>query len=93
MLQARQDIQPGNWEITATTIRCDHVDDFVTIMVESDWSARCVWYGRYKEASPQSSKAKPDKAVRSRIPLCLGPECPLVIEYRDKLIDQETPVK
>ncbi len=93
MLEGKPDIEPGNWQITATTIRCDYVDDFVTIMIESDWTAKCVWYRRYKAAYP---KAKLSRDVRSKIPLCKGPECPLVIRYRDKLIKEEkekTPVQ
>lgn len=93
MLEARPDIQPGNWEITATTIKCEHVDDFVTLMVDSDWTSRCVWYRRYKEGASGNPRAKLSKDIRTKIPLCLGPDCPLLIGYRDKLMEEETPLE
>jgi hypothetical protein len=30
----------GDWQITATTIYCDAVDDDVTIIVYKDWSTK-----------------------------------------------------
>ncbi len=46
MPRAKTKLQPAKWQITATTIHCDLVDDFVTIMVYKDWSTKCVWYSR-----------------------------------------------
>ena len=89
MIEARTDIKPGNWQITATTIQCGYVDEAVAIMVNGDWTTRCVWYGRYKEKSSGENKQKFDKTTRSKIAKCLGPECPLAKEYRDKLIKEE----
>lgn len=89
MIEARTDLKPGNWQITATTIQCGYIDEAVTIMVNSDWSTRCVWYGRYKEKSSGDKKQRFDKDIRLKIAKCLGPECPLAQEYRDKLIQEE----
>ncbi len=89
MIQAKTELQPGNWQITATTIRCDFVDDFVTVMVESDWTTKCVWYNRYKHKASGDKKQKFDKTIKSKIERCAGPDCPLVTEYRDKLIQEE----
>ena len=41
-----------DWQITATTIYCDDVDDEVTVIVQRDGSARCVGFSKYD---------KPDK--------------------------------
>jgi len=41
MIEARTDINPGNWQITATTIQCQYVNEAVTIMVNSNWETRC----------------------------------------------------
>ena len=89
MIAARTDLKPGNWQITATTIRCDLVDDFVTVMVEKDWTTKCAWYNRYKQKALGEKKQKFDKAIKSKIGKCAGPDCSLAIEYRDSLIQDE----
>jgi len=90
MAKAKTKPEPANWQITATTIRCDLVDDFVTIMVNKDWSTRCAWYGRYKEKALEDKKQKFDKAITLKIEKCAGPECSYVTDYRDKLIQEES---
>lgn len=93
MIQARTDLKPGNWQITATTIRCDYVDDDVTLMVDRDWTTRCAWYRRYKQKALDGKKQKFDKEIRIKIEKCAGSECPLAINYRDKLIQEELGTK
>lgn len=60
----------ADWRITATTIQCDLVGESVTVMVNGDWTYSCAWYQRNKHKSGN----------------CVGPDCPNVIRYRDKLI-------
>ncbi len=93
MIKARTDLKPGNWQITATTIHCDYVDDDVTIMVDKDWTTRCTWYRRYKQKSLENRKQKFDQEIKLKIAKCLGTECPLALKYRDKLIQEEFGVK
>lgn len=93
MIQARTDLKPGNWQITATTIRCDYVDDNVTLMVDRDWTTRCAWYRRYKQKALEDKKQKFDKEIRIKIVKCAGSECPLAVSYRDKLIQEELGAK
>jgi len=90
MTEAKVELKPAKWQITATTIRCDLVDDFVTIMVNNDWSMRCAWYNRYKQKALEDKKQKFDKAIRVKIEKCAGPECSYVTDYRDKLIQEES---
>lgn len=89
MIPAKTGIKPGNWQITATTMQCDYVDDAVTIMVDSDWTTRCSWYRRYKQKALENRKRTFEKTVRQKIEKCHGTECPLAIAYRDKLIQEE----
>jgi len=89
MPKAKMKLQPAGWQTTATTIQCDFVDDFVTIMVNKDWSAKCVWYNRYKQKSLDDKKQKLDRKSRLKVEKCNGPECSYVINYRDKLIKEE----
>ena len=88
MIKGRTELQTGNWQITTTTVRCDLVDESVTIMVDKDWATRCAWYRRYKQKAIDN-KQKFDRAITTKISRCAGPDCPLAIEYRDKLIQEE----
>ena len=93
MIQARTDLKTANWQITATTIRCDYVDDDVTIMVDKDWTTRCAWYHRYKQKALQNPRQKFDRSIKLKIARCPGTECPLALGYRDKLIQEEFSVE
>jgi len=84
--KAKTELQPAKWQITATTIRCDLVDDFVTIMVHKDWLTKCAWYNRYKKKALGERKQKCDKKMKLKVEKCQGPECSYVTGYRDKLI-------
>ncbi len=89
MIQAKVDIEPAGWQITATTIKCDIVDDAVTLMVNRDWATRCTWYRRYKQKNVEEKKQKFENKIKHKIAECAGPDCPLAIKYRDKLIQEE----
>jgi hypothetical protein len=87
--KTKTELQPASWQITATTIHCDLVDDFVTIMVDKDWSTKCAWYRRYKQRALDDKKQKFDKKIMLKMERCAGPECSYVTVYRDKLIKEE----
>ncbi len=80
-----------DWQVTATTIYCDAVDDDVTIIVYKDWSTGCTGYKKYKEAPTRdTSKALAKKSKKlGRNLECEGPECSRVIAYKDKLKAEE----
>ena len=80
---------PANWEITAISFRCDYIGDYVTVMVHPDWLANCAWYFKYKSNTSKENKQDLNPAIKQRIDKCVGPDCPLVVAYRDKLIDEE----
>lgn len=89
MIPARTDLKPANWQITATTIQCDYVHEAITLMVDKDWTVRCTWYRRYKQKALEDNKKKFEKAIRLKMEKCLGTECPLALNYRDKLMQEE----
>ncbi len=93
MAEARTDIAPAGWQVTATTIECDMVNDYVTIMVNKDWSCKCTWWSRNKKVAEEDPKHKFSKEIKAKISRCQGPDCKHVIGYRDKLIAEETAVK
>ena len=79
-----------DWQVTATTIYCDAVDEDVTLMVYKDGSAKCVGYLKYGTPSKEVSKLlkKKNKELGRNLE-CEGPECSRVIQYRDKLFAEE----
>jgi hypothetical protein len=64
------------WQVTATTIKCELVDDFATIMVQPDGAAKCSYYNRHSRAKDSKKKLR----------TCKWPECPLVAEFRQKAL-------
>ena len=80
-----------DWQITATTIHCDAVDDEVTLMVYKDQSARCTGYKKYGEPSKETARLVKRRSKQlGRELKCEGPECHRVIQYKDKLFAEET---
>jgi hypothetical protein len=80
-----------DWEVTATTIYCDAVDDEVTLMVYKDWSTKCTGYSRYGEPGKEilSLLRKKSKQLGRRLE-CRGLECNYLIQYKEKLLAEET---
>ncbi len=84
-----------NWQVTATTIYCDAVDDDVTIMVYQDRSTRCVGYKKYIESITKETAKELKKREKKlgRELKCEGPECSRVITYRDGVFTEEAATK
>ena len=84
-----------DWQVTATSINCDAVDDDVTIMVYKDWSTKCTGYKKYGENIKREAAKELKRRGRrlGRKLKCEGPECPRVIGYKDKLFAEEAKVK
>ena len=79
-----------NWQVTATTIYCDAVDDDVTLMVYKDRTAKCIGYQRYHKPDKETNKLMEEKSKALNRKLdCEGPECRRVIQYRDRLFAVE----
>ncbi len=86
MMEPTGKLEPANWEITAFSLQCDHISEVVTVRVTRDWAATCAWYLKHKaDAIKQMGKA----VKRSSIDKCLGPNCPIVTKYREKLVQEE----
>jgi hypothetical protein len=80
-----------DWQVTATTIYCDAVDDDVTIMVYKDGSTRCTGYKKYVE-NPDKETAQMLKKKAKRLGRnlkCEGPQDYRITSYRDKLTEEE----
>ena len=80
-----------DWEVTATTIYCDAVDDEVTLMVYRDFSTKCTGYNKYVKPDKEILSLLRKKSKQSGRQLeCSGPECHRVIQYKDKLLAEES---
>ena len=79
-----------DWQVTATTIYCDAVDDEVTLMVYKDKSKRCTGYDKYYQPGKEVGKLmkKREKGLNRKLD-CEGLECYRVLQYRDKLFTEE----
>jgi len=78
------------WQLTATTIYCDAVDDEVTILVYKDGTAQCNDYRKYGKPGKEilNLLKRKSKQLKRRLE-CTGPACYRVIEYKDKLFTEE----
>jgi len=91
-----------NWQVTATTINCETMGREATIMVYKDWGTACAYHKRWGPIRREKKRGIPGALAwlgigddEKRIPVdCKGPaECPQVIEYRDKLYNEEIAAK
>jgi hypothetical protein len=79
-----------DWQITATTIYCDAIEEEVTLLVYKDGTARCTGYARYGEPGQETKTTLNKKAGQlKRVLKCQGMECPRIIRYRDGLLAAE----
>ena len=70
-----------DWEITATTVYCEAVDDEVTLMVFADGTAKCT--GRQKYTQP-NKKTKRSTQTKNRE--CVEVNCSTLNRYRESLL-------
>lgn len=79
-----------DWQVTATTIYCDAIDDEVTLLVYKDGSAQCTAYQRYGKPDKETVKLMREKERQLKRRLaCEGLECYRLVQYRDKLFGEE----
>ncbi len=80
----------ADWEITATTIYCDAVDDEVTLMVYGDGTVRCTGHQKYARPDKETAREMKKKSQQSGKQLgCSGLDCPRVVQYRDSLLGEK----
>jgi hypothetical protein len=91
-MQSTTKPEPAKWEITAKKLRCEPIDDYVTLTMNREWLAKCMWFLKYKAPTAQNAPGIRN-TVQEKIKKCTGPDCPVVAEYRDKLMAEESPKK
>jgi len=79
-----------NWQLTATTIYCDAVDEEVTIIVYKDGSVKCTGYDKYNEPSKEIANLAKRKSKQLKRKLkCEGLECYRINQYTEKLFAEK----
>ncbi len=73
-----------DWEVTATTVYCDAVDDEVTFIVYADGACKCTGRGKYAK---EDKKTK--RAARTKNQRCLDADCATLNRYRDSLLKSQ----
>jgi hypothetical protein len=83
------------WQVTATTIYCDAVDDDVTLIVDKDWNVKCTGYKKFAtNLNKETAGILKQKSRRlGRSLKCEGPQDLRVTDYRDRLMAQEKALK
>lgn len=64
------------WQVTVTTVKCQHVGDLATVMVQPDGTARCAYVNRHSKSRDGKKKLQD----------CKWPDCPLVADFRQKAL-------
>ena len=78
------------WQVTATTVYCDAVEDEITIIVYNDWSVKCTGHKKYGEKSREAAHLLKRRARQVNRQLeCAGLECHTITEYKQKLLSEE----
>ncbi len=79
-----------DWEVTATTIFCDDVDDEVTIIVSGSGTVKCTGAQKYAPSNKQAAKELKKKSTnKDKSLLCKDAACPKITRYRDELLKKK----
>jgi hypothetical protein len=79
-----------DWEVTATTIFCEAVDDEVTLIVSGNGAVKCSGRQKYENPSKETRKTLAAKAKSGGKQLgCKGEGCNTVKLYRDKMLGEK----
>ena len=83
-------VQP-DWQVTATTIYCDAVDDDVTLLIYKDRSAKCTGHRKYVENPTKEALKELKKRSKKlgRQLKCEGPLDHRVTDYCDKIFAEQ----
>jgi hypothetical protein len=79
-----------DWEVTATTIYCDAVDDEVTIIVQGGGAVKCTGLQKYAPSDKESAKElkKKGRALHKTL-ACQGIDCSRVTKHRAELMSKQ----
>ncbi len=83
-----------SWQVTATTVHCEEVDDEVTLLVYKGWSVKCTGQKKYSNPDKDTTSLMKKKSRQSkRLLSCKGLECSRITQYKNKLVAEEGKAK
>ena len=78
------------WQVTATTIFCEAVNDEVTLIITPSGEVTCTGRQKYEIPGKENAKALKQKSKSVQKPLkCIGESCAEIIKYRDKTLGEK----
>ena len=80
----------ADWEITATTIFCEDVEDEVTLMVSGNGTIKCTGRQKYARPGKETTREMKNRSQQWGKPIkCLEDDCPRLPLYRDRLLGEK----
>lgn len=65
------------WKVTATTIKCEKVDEFTVLLVYGDGKSRCTYFEKHTNS----------KDKENRLANCQGMNCPKLAEFKERAFE------
>jgi hypothetical protein len=80
-----------DWEITATTVYCEAVDDEVTLIIYADGTSSCTGRDQYIKPDKETSRSmKKNSRRQGKLLACRDSDCTIVSDYRDNILSGES---
>ena len=84
----------ADWELTATTVYCEAVEDEVTLLVSGEGACRCTGRQKYERPGKETARAMKNKSQRLGRKLgCPPSECDIIVRYRETMLGKEEPAR
>jgi hypothetical protein len=76
-----------DWQITATTIYCDAVNDEVTLIISPDGAVKCTGQQKYENPGKETLKTMKKKSRTAGKQLaCQGIGCARVVKHKTEML-------
>ena len=80
----------ADWQVTATTIYCEAVNDEVTLIITPSGDITCTGRQKYENPGKEAAKVLKQKSKSAHRQFkCLGNSCADVKQYRDKILGEK----
>jgi hypothetical protein len=80
----------ADWQVTATTIFCEAVDDEVTLIITPSGNVTCTGRKKYEKPNKETVKIIKQKSKSAHKHLsCHGDKCTDLKNYRDKVMGEK----
>ncbi|MCJ7605895.1 MAG: hypothetical protein MUO19_07690 [Dehalococcoidales bacterium] len=82
----------ADWEITATTVYCEAVDDEVTLLIDFGGTTTCTGQQRFDCPDKENARLLEEKTRQAgRVLTCAGTDCTIISQYRTRILTEANP--